>query len=457
MVTVKSQPNLLEGPLLGKILRFSLPLMLTNLLQTLYSSADLMIVGLSDVPGAVGAIGNTIAMVNLFLNLCVGFSVGTNVVVARDIGAGERGKTQRAVHSSVLVGLIFGLVSCVLGQSLCSWVLTAMGSEGEILRLAVLYCRIYFAGLPFMALTNVFAAILRAKGDTKTPLVVLSLSGLFNVGANLIFVLFCGMSVEGVALATALANVLSAAALLTRLMREKGWCRIVLRKLRLDREAVRDTLYVGIPAGLNSAMFQLSNMQIQSAVIHVNSLLCPGGSAIVDGHAAAYSLEGIVYTVTNSVYQAAITFTSQHFGAGKYKRIGKVMLCCYLCAIAVAVLLGGTVIVFSDALVGLFVEGRAALDAGLIRNKIMLSLYFLVATMDVGTGVLRGMGKSLQATVITLVGVCVLRVLWISILFPLYPTLECIYYSYPCSWLITTIVNIIYGHKVWRKLCKNEV
>jgi len=456
MVTVKSQPNLLEGPLLGKILRFSLPLMLTNLLQTLYDSADLMIVGYSNVPGAIGAIGNTVSMIRLFLNLCIGFSVGANVVVARHIGAGERGKTQRAVHSSVLVGLVFGLVSCLVGQLLCRWILTAMGSQGEVLRLAELYSRLYFAGLPFMALTNVFAAILRAKGNTQTPLIVLSLSGLFNVIMNLIFVLVCGMSVDGVALATALSNVLSTVVLLVVLCRDTGWCRITFRKLRFDTESVKDTLYVGIPAGLNSAMFHLSNMQIQASVIHVNNVQCPGGSAVVDGHAAASSLEGIVYTVTNSIYQAAVTFVSQHFGAGKYKRIGRVMTCCYGCAVAVAVLLGGSVLLFSDTLVGLFTKDPAAIEVGFLRNLIMMSTYFLVATMDVGSGVLRGLGKSLSGTVITLLGVCVFRVLWVLILFPLYPTLECVYWSYPCSWFIATAVNVIYGRRVWRGLCKKE-
>ena len=450
------QPNLLEGPLRKNILRFSLPLRLTNVLQNLYSSADLVIVGHSGAAGAVGAIGNTMSMNSLFLNLCIGFALGANVVVARHIGAGERGKTRRAAHCSVLMGLLFGLVSCLLGQALCRWVLTAMGAQGESLRLSEVYCRIYFAGLPFISLTNVLAAILRAKGDTATPLAVISLCGLLKVLLNLLFIFVLHMDVDGVALSTGLSNLLSAAVLFALLCRDTGWCRITPRKLRFDRESVRETLYVGIPAGLNSAFFQLSNMQIQSAVIQVNNAMYPGGSAVIDGHAAAYSLENIVYTAVNSVYQAAVTFTSQHFGATKYKRIGRVMLCSYFLAALVAGILGGAVCLFEDTLVGLFVREKEALQAAAVRNAIMLSTYALVGTMDVGTGLLRGMGKSLTATVITLLGVCVFRVFWILILFPKYPTLECIYISYPCSWLLTTAAGLILSLRVWKKLCKTE-
>ncbi len=445
------QPNLLEGPLFKRMLLFILPLLLTNLLQMFYNAADMIIVGMSDVPGAIGAIGTTGAMINLILNTFIGFSVGANVVVARHIGAGEEEETSKAVHTSLVVGAVFGIFGGTLGFAVCRPMLILLGDEGGVLRLATLYSRIYFAGAPFISLTNFFIAIFRAKGDSKTPLIVLSLSGLCNVGLNLFFVLVCHMSVDGVALATVLSNILSAVILFVILSKDEGWCRVFWKKLRIHRRAFRNILYVGIPAGLQGALFSISNMLIQSSVTGINNRLYPGGSAIIDGNAAGGNLEGFAYTATNSVYQGAVTFTSQTYGAGKMRRIGKVMKNSYLITFLVAALCSTIILGLQDFLIGLYVDEGPAMETARLRCGIMMSLYFTLAFMEVGSGILRGLGRSLTSTVVSLLGACVFRVVWIVFVFPAYPTLECIYWSYPISWVLTAAASFTCGQIVWRK------
>lgn len=452
MSTVKAQQNtLLEGPLFKKILLFVLPLMLTNLLQMLYNAADMIVVGMSPVEGALGAIGTTGAMINLVINVFIGFSVGANVVVARWIGAGEEENTRRAVHTAMCVAVVFGILGCVIGQIVCRPILILLGDEGHILELAVLYSRIYFAGAPFMAVTNFCIAILRAKGDTKTPLFVLSLSGLVNVGLNLFFVKACHMSVDGVSLATALSNVLSSIILIRKLSREDSWCRFEFRRLRIHMRAFGDILYVGIPAALQSALFSISNMLIQSSITGINNRLYPGGSAVIDGNAAAGNLEGFCYTATNSVHQASVTFTSQHYGAGKIKRISSVMKNCYIISCIIAMTCAGTILLFQKPLVGLYVDDPGAFEAASIRNSIMLTTYFFLALMEIGTGLLRGLGKSVTSTVISLFGACAFRVVWILWVFPRFNSLQSIYLSYPISWALTAVVGFAFFIHYWKK------
>lgn len=254
--------NMLEGPLLGKIFAFALPLMLTNLLQTCYSAADMIIVGLSGVDGAIGAIGTTNAMINLVLNVFSGFAVGTSVVVARNIGRGDRTATSHAVHTSLIVALVSGLVCAAIGLFISRPVLEAMGDEGHILDLASLYTTIYFIGTPFLALANFMISILRAQGDTRTPLFILTCTGLLNVVLNLLFVLCFGMSVDGVAIATVISNAVSVVLLAIRLRNDTGWCHLSLRRLHVDKSALGEIIHDGLPAGVQGALFSLSNMLI---------------------------------------------------------------------------------------------------------------------------------------------------------------------------------------------------
>jgi len=457
MATVKTQnTNLLEGPLFSKIVRFVLPLICTNLLQMVYNAADMIVVGMSPVEGALGAIGTTGAMISLVLNVFIGFSVGANVVVARWIGAGEEENTRRAVHTAMCTAVIAGVFGCVLGQIICRPILVMLGDEGHILELAVLYSRIYFAGAPFMSVTNFCIAILRAKGDTKTPLYVLSVSGFCNVVLNLFFVLCCNMSVDGVSLATALSNLLSTVILVIKLSREESWCRFEFRRFRIHVRSLLDILYVGIPAAVQSALFSISNMTIQSAIIGINNTMYPGGSAVIDGNAASGNLEGFCYTATNSVHQAAVTFTSQHYGAGKLKRISSVMKNCYLISCIVAIFCSGSILLFQKPLLSLYVDAPGAFEAGFIRNGIMLSTYFLLALMEIGTGLLRGLGKSVTSTVISLFGACVFRLVWIKFVFPSFNSLQSIYISYPISWALTAVVGFGFFIHYWKKAIRKQ-
>ena len=471
---------MLEGPLLGKVFLFALPLMATNLLQMLYNAADMIVAGMSGVEGAIGSIGTTGAMINLILNVFSGFAIGTNVVVARNIGRGDEKATRSAVHTSLVMAVLFGAICAVLGLFISRPVLAFLGDEGRILDLASLYARIYFCGAPFMAVSNYMIAIFRAKGDTRTPLFVLTGTGLLNVGMNLFFVLVMHMSVDGVAYATLIANVMNVLILGAIMLHDAGWCRLEWKKLRLDREAMRDILRDGLPAGIQGALFSLSNMLIQSTIIGINNATCPGGSAVIDGNAAATNLEGFAYVATNAVYSAAVTFTSQHHGARKYKRIGTVMRCCYFVTAMVAVAVAAILLLFRHPLLGMYLgngpkpEDFAAggvlrrgwmhlqylteqmkytisRETAYTRFYVMIAPYFTLAFMEVGSGVLRGLGKSTLSTVISLMGSCVFRLLWIYLIFPLWPTLTMVYLSYPISWTLTALTHFTVSVVVRRR------
>ncbi len=444
--------NMLEGRLLGKILLFALPLMVTNLLQTFYSAADMIIVSLSDESNAVGAIGTTGSMINLILNIFMGISVGTNVVVARRLGAGEGEKVSRAVHTALIVSVAIGALDMVVGLTVSRPLLVLMGAQESVLDLAVLYTRIYFLGLPFLSLNNFLIAIFRAKGDTRTPLVVLSLTGILNVLLNLFFVLAVHLSVEGVAIATVAATAVCAVILLWRLASDESPCRFSFHRLHFDKTAFRDMLLIGIPAGIQGALFSLSNMIIQSSILKVNNAMVPAGETyqpVVNGNAAAANLEGFAYTATNSIYQASITFTSQNVGAKKYPRVWRVMGACYLVTSLVGILFGGVILLLRVPLLSLY--GIRAGEAGslaqmayhtaYVRMLHMMTTYFLLAQMEVGSGVLRGLGQSLTSTIVSLIGSCLLRIVWIETVFRAVGTIESIYLSYPLSWGITAIAH----------------
>ena len=440
-----------EGALFGKILLFILPMMATNLLQVAYNAADMMIVSLSSEANSVGAIGMTGPFINLVLNLFMGFSIGANVVIARRIGARQGERASKVVHTSLLLALMLGVVGCVIGWFISRPVLSAMGIDGNLLDLATTYTFIYFAGAPFVALTNYSVAIFRAKGDTRTPLYVLTLSGLINVVFNLFFVLALGMAVEGVALATVIANAVSAVVLIYCLSRSNDACRFEFSKLRIDKDSLVEVIRVGFPAGIQGALFSFSNMMIQSSILRVNDILAPGSvyEPVVDGNAAVSNLNGFIYTATNSVCQASIAFTSQNVGANKYDRVKKVLLNCYVITAVVAIACSSTLLLFNHQLLSLYGisdgEGLAgiAYSAAMTKMRFETMTYFLLAFMEVGCGVLRGLGRSLTSTVITLIGACLLRVVWIMTVFERYLTLESIYVSYPISWTVTGIVALV--------------
>lgn len=459
--------NMTEGPLLGKILKFVLPLMLTNILQILYNAADMIVVSLSDEPDAVGAIGVTSSLINLFVNIFIGFSVGANVVVARYIGARNPERAEKAVHTSILVSLIFGFAGGIVGIICQRPILVLMGNSGKLLELSMVYTTIYFIGTPFLSLTNYIVAILRAEGDTKTSLFIMSGTGILNVILNLFFVVVVGMSVDGVALATTISNAASAAILLIYLSKDKGMCRFSFKKLRLDRTSFKSIIYIGLPAGVQGALFSLSNMIIQSSIIKVNNMITPAGldyQPVVKGNSAAANLENFAYTATNSVYQASITFTGQNVGAGKFKRVASVMRNCYFITFCIAAVAAGILIFCKTPLLSLYgvVKGASgtgeaiAYDSAVTRIMCIFPLYFLLAFMEVGSGVLRGLGRSTTSTLVSLVGSCIFRIIWIYTVFAAVPTLTVIYVSYPVSWGLTAAMHFICCIVVRRKLMRTR-
>lgn len=440
-----------EGPLFGKILLFVLPMMATNLLQVAYNAADMMVVSLSSEANSVGAIGLTGPFVNLILNLFIGFAIGANVVIAQRIGAKEGELASRVVHSSLILAVVLGAVGCLLGLILSRPVLSLMGAEGNLLHLATLYTKVYFMGAPFVALTNYSVAIFRAKGDTRTPLYVLTASGLVNVVLNLVFVLAFDMSVDGVALATVISNVISSVLLVFCLSRAEDDCRFEWKKLRVDKRSLRDVIRIGFPAGIQSALFSFSNMMIQSSVLRVNDILAPGSvyEPVVDANASVSNLNGFIYTATNSVCQASVAFTSQNVGAGKYDRVKKVLFNCCIITMAVGLIASSLIMLFNHQLLALYGihdgEGVAAIayKAAMIKMSYETLPYFILGFMEVTCGVLRGLGRSITSAVISLIGACLLRVVWLITVFEHFLTLESIYISYPVSWFVTGAVALV--------------
>jgi putative MATE family efflux protein len=459
----KKKINFTEGAVFFKLLLFILPIIATNLLQTFYNAADMIVVSLSDEKNAVGAIGVTGSFINLVINVFIGFSVGANVVVAKRIGAKDKEGAQNAVHTAILMAVIFGFIGMALGISISRPVLRAMGAKGNLLDLAVKYTYIYFLGVPFLALTNYLIAIFRAKGDSKTPLVVLSLSGLLNVGLNLFLVLVVGFSVEGVAIATACANIVSFIALLWKLKKDQDYTTFSARRLMIERDSFREIVINGVPAGIQGALFSLSNLLIQSSIVKVNNSFVPEGTdyaPVVNGSSAAANIEGFIYMAMNAVYQGAITVTSQNMGAKKPHRVKRILYSCLLTVFFVGMITGGLAYILKQPLLSLYGVKEAAegslealeMTAAMVRFRLIVLVYFLCGWMDVCSGVLRGMGRAVVSTIISLIGACLFRLVWLWTVFPIKPTLEVIFISYPISWVLTTAVSFTVIQRLLKRI-----
>ena len=446
--------DLLEGPLIPKIIAFAVPLMLSNLLQVLYSAADMVIVAQAGVSGAVGAIGTTTQVINLVVNAFIGVSVGANVLVARLIGAREDDRVSDAVHTSIAAGLLLGLAGGVIGFFAAPTAMTWMGDEGKVWEMAVKYCRIRFFGLPFLALTNFSIAIFRAKGDGTTPLTVLSISGAINVLLNLFFVSVLGMDVDGVAWATVAAQLLSAAQLLYFLSKEQNACHVSVSALRIRGRELKELLQIGIPAAMQSVLYSISNTIITSSVISVNNRVCPGGSYVVDGHSAAGSIESFMTTCGEALTLSYVSFTSQHVGAKNYKRLKTFIADAYLCAAVFILAFSALILLFRDPLLSLYVTEPGAFETAHTRMWFLVSSYFLWVCMCAGAQILRGMGRSATAMLITLITTCLLRVVWIYTVFAQYGTLESIYISYPISWVIASVTQFVGVALCYRSITK---
>ena len=436
-----------EGSVLTKILMFSIPLMFSSVLQILFNAADIVVVGKFVGDTALAAVGSNSALINLVTNLFIGLSIGANVIVARYFGGKQDENTSIAVHTSIALGFISGIILTLIGIIGAPFFLRIMLTPEDVLPQAVLYLRILFAGITSMMLYNFGSAVLRAVGDTKRPLYFLLLAGIINVILNLFFVIVLKMSVAGVALATILSQALSCVLVLWCLTKEDSAIKLNFRKIRINKIKFIQILKIGLPAGFQGVVFALSNTVIQSSV---NSF----GSVVMAGSAAAQNIEGIVYFAMNSFYQASITFTSQCYGAKKFARINRVLAMSLLCVVAAGLICGHGLLFSGYRILGIFSSNSQVIVAGMNRLSVILSTYFLCGIMDVLVGALRGIGYSVLPMVVSLVGSCLLRLLWLATVFQMerFHTTTTVYLSYPISWAITLSVHAVCFAVLRRKL-----
>ncbi len=445
----KFEMDMTSGALLPKIIRFSIPLMLSSLLQLLYNAADVVVVGRFVGDTALAAVGSTGSLINLIVNVFMGLSIGTGVLVAQSYGAGDDRRMEKVVHTSIALGLIGGLILTFAGILLARPMLQLMGSPADVIDQATLYIRIFFGGMVANLTYNFGAAVLRSVGDTKRPLYILAVTGLVNVALNLLLVIVFHLGVAGVAIATITAQFLSCIAVLVLLMRAPGSIRFSWSKLHIDPKTMIQMLRVGLPAGLQGTIFSISNVLIQSSI---NSF----GSTIVAGSSAAANLEGFVYVGMNAFYQAALTFTGQNMGAGKLDRIRRIQYCCVGSVFVVGVLMGGAVCLFGGTLLQLYTTSPEVIAAGMVRLLYVCLPYCICGIMDVMVGMLRGLGSSLVPMCVSVAGVCGVRIVWIFTVFRSLHTPEALYISYPISWLATALIHIVCFTLVYRKLMRGS-
>lgn len=437
--------DMASGPLLKKILIFSVPLMLSGILQLLFNAADIIVVGQFTGSSALAAVGSTSSLINLFVNVFIGFSIGANVLVAQYFGSRDEKNVHETVHTSILLAIICGLILIVAGISLAPPMLELMDTPDEVLGQAVLYMRIYFVGMPATLVYNFGAAILRAVGDTRRPLYYLFVAGCVNVVLNLFFVVVCGRGVDGVAIATVISQVISAALIVRCLVKSDGMYRLNLSMLKLHRQKVIQIARIGLPAGFQGAIFSISNVLIQSSV---NSF----GSIAMAGNTAASNIEGFIYTCMNAVYQTSLSFTSQNLGAGKIKRISRILVECLVVVFLVGAVMGFLAYTFGAELLRIYSTDPEVIENGLHRMRVICQTYYLCGMMDVTVGALRGLGYSVMPMLVSLAGVCGVRIVWIFTAFVWSRSLFTLYISYPISWGATFVIHLICFAVVYRKL-----
>lgn len=445
---MKKNVNMLQGPLLGGIISYSVPIILTGWLQLFFNAADLMVVGQSHSPLSVAAVGATASITSLIVNLFMGLSVGVGVATAHGLGSNDKEAVHRTIHTALPTAVICGLFLTLVGVPFCGLFLKWMGTPENLQDKAALYMRIYFGGATFLMIYNFCASVLRAAGDTKSPLIFLAISGVVNVLLNLLFVVKLGMDVEGVALATMISQMLSAVLVVMALMRRTDACRLELRKIRIYRPQLQKILRVGLPAGMQSSMFSIANVLIQSSV---NSF----GEIFVAGNSAAISIEGFVYVSFNAFMQATVNYTGQNVGASQYRRVKKIFLVCLACAMVVGGCMGLIAYLLAPQLLSLYIkDSQAAIDYGVLRLAYICIPYFFCGMMEVSTGVLRGIGKSVSPTVICVVCVCVFRVVWIYTVFQRFRSPESLYLSYVTSWILAFAAQTLVFYPSINKMIK---
>lgn len=446
--------DMTSGSIIKKVLLFALPLMFSGILQLLFNAADTIVVGKFAGSLCLAAVGSNTPIINLIINVVIGFATGANVLVARYYGSGDHRALSDCVHSSMALGCVLGILSGLAGFFLSTPLLIWMKADPEVLPLASLYLKIYFLGAPATVIYNFGAAILRAIGDTDRPLRYLTLSGIVNVILNLVTVIVFHMDVAGVAIATVVSQYVSAFLVVYCLMRSEGCYKLELSKLRFHRDMIRQVTVIGLPAGLQGTIFSISNVLIQSSV---NSF----GAAAMAGCSAASNLDGFVYIAMNAFYHASLSFTSQNYGAKKYERIPKVLGCCMLLVFLVGAIMAALIVGFGPQLLSLFVPATdpnrdAVLAAGMVRLVYVCVPYFLCGFMEVLCGSLRGLGKSWTPLIISTMGSCVFRTIWLYTVFIAFRSLETVYLSYAFSWVITPASHAVALIITYRKLCPGQ-
>lgn len=439
--------DMTSGPILGKLISFTLPVLLGNVLQMLYNAADVIVVGRSALGSfAVGAVGSTGSLVNLIINLFIGLGVGVNVIAAQHIGAGRKHEIPDIIGTAIALALVCGVFVMGIGMAFSSTFLSWMDTPADILPLASKYLFIYFIGVPASLIYNFCAAVLRAYGDTKRPLIYLTVSGFVNVLLNMYFIFIVGLDVDGVAYATVISQYLSATLVVVRLLRGEDYCRFELRNIRFIADKVIGIVKVGLPAGIYSSMFSISNVIIQTAV---NSF---GSAVIVSGCAASSNVDNFVYTAVNAVSIATTSFAGQNMGARRFDRIRKVMRISFAVEVTIWAVVAGLYMIFRNTVFAFYLpDDPAAVTFGMLKSGIEISSYFILGGMDVCTGTLRGMGHSTLTTVISMIGTCGVRILWIFTVF--YPSkavatveesIKLLFAVYPVSWIVTFIALFIF-------------
>ncbi len=433
----KTNVDMLNGPLFGNIVRFTIPIILSSILQLLFNAADLVVVGQFCGSVSVAAVGSTSSLCSLIVNLFVGLSVGAGVCVAQAVGSGDRDRQAHTVHTAIPVAIIGGVVLTVVGVLFAPVLLGWMGTPADVIDLSTVYVRLYFCGMIPAMVYNFGSAILRAVGDTKGPLIYLTAAGVFNVALNVIFVTAFHMDVAGVALATSLSQVLSAALVLRALVRREDACRLHWRQMGIHRRPLLRILQIGLPTGVQSSLFSISNVLIQSSI---NSF----GSEAMSGSAAAGNIEGFLYMTMYAFSQTAMNFIGQNVGARRFDRVRRIFWVCLVTMLVLSAVLCAVTLVFAEPLLGVYItNSAAAITVGVRRMLIVVGTYVVCGAMDVTVGAIRGMGSSLAPMLISVVGVCGFRIAWIHTVFAQYRSLDVLYLSYPISWAISFVVQLV--------------
>ncbi len=450
----KATLSMTEGPLLGKMIRFALPLMATGLLQVLYNASDMIVVGNFSPSGAtaMGAVGACGPLINLIVNLFIGLSVGAGIVVAQNVGAKQYKDVSDIIHTSFSASIFLGIALAIFGFFMSEPLLLLMGMKETHLSEAVPYMKAYFVGIPAMLLYNFLAAALRSSGDTKRPLVFLSVSGLINVLMNLFFVLVFKMGAIGVGIATTVAQYVSAVMIVIYMVKTDGICKLELRRVRIDKKKLKLIIQNGLPSGIQSSVFSISNVLIQST-------LNTYPPVAVNGSAAASNIEGFIYVAMNTMYQTAMTFIGQNVGAKKIERIKRVAVLAVLMVAVIGLVLGLGAFAFNKQLLSIYIPGDsldalAAREYGMLRMEFICTLYFLCGIMDVLSGVLKGMGKSILPMAVSIIGSCLLRIIWVlticTFVFP--GEIVWLYAAYPITWVVTVLGHLFFCVRSYREL-----